>query len=601
MLSVLKHKSIDRAWRAIFEGALLEARVGRTHVARQFFKYLLYNISWYGPIYYEAFCLESRCGRYGHALAIVNRGLEALPRYGPLWFALLHIAEREDTTAEQSQWILGHVPVLRRLRQESHRAVQAISRELVWKVYFERALAEERAADTAAAGMFHSVMPAATATASSSSLPSSYVHSQEPFANTAAMAVAPALTLTQCRDILYRNARLSLIQSLLFCPTNLRWKIWLASSRLELSTGHTERSRKLLQQALIESPVKSKGLIYLECSRVEEYSLNVAAARRILIQACTEYKSEWRLYLELIMLEARQGRFNHALTVCRSALQLHAGAGRLWAAYVQLCHRLEYLADFNHSLDQLLLMSNNGNTTAAATTTTNTTAVSNSTPADTAATDDVWLVPSKSVILQQALVCVPKSGEVWCESARCAFNPLRPDCFHLSAVQTRLSHAIQYTPQCGDTFIEYMKMECIAQVLLPYVLNVLGVSENAFVKEFLCGDLESDTYLSMCANGSGDDDSVGRNTAYENNSSNTAFVNSVFNSTTTTATVDGTHPGSGSGIDTLSEERKGGRDSLKVSREERKVIIRALLRHQLERPSLNDALKAVTKTSLERR
>ena len=41
MLSVLKHQSIERVWRAVFEGALLEARVGQSHVARQFFKYLM--------------------------------------------------------------------------------------------------------------------------------------------------------------------------------------------------------------------------------------------------------------------------------------------------------------------------------------------------------------------------------------------------------------------------------------------------------------------------------------------------------------------------------------------------------------------------------
>ena len=100
MLSVLKHKSIERVWRAVFEGALLEARVGQSQVARQFFKYLIDHVSWYGPIYYEAFCLEERCGRYSHALAIVHKGLDALPRYGPLWFALLRIAEREDIQRE---------------------------------------------------------------------------------------------------------------------------------------------------------------------------------------------------------------------------------------------------------------------------------------------------------------------------------------------------------------------------------------------------------------------------------------------------------------------------------------------------------------------
>lgn len=44
MLSTLKYESIDKVWRAVLEGALLEARTGRIDVARRFFKYLMSHV-----------------------------------------------------------------------------------------------------------------------------------------------------------------------------------------------------------------------------------------------------------------------------------------------------------------------------------------------------------------------------------------------------------------------------------------------------------------------------------------------------------------------------------------------------------------------------
>lgn len=45
MLSALKYESIDKVWRAVLEGALLESRIGRVDVARRFFKYLMSHVS----------------------------------------------------------------------------------------------------------------------------------------------------------------------------------------------------------------------------------------------------------------------------------------------------------------------------------------------------------------------------------------------------------------------------------------------------------------------------------------------------------------------------------------------------------------------------
>jgi hypothetical protein len=103
-----------------------------------------------------------------------------------------------------------------------------------------------------------------------------------------------------------------------------------------------------------------------------------------------------------------------------------------------------------------------------------------------------FVVPSKDDVLLKALLEVPKSGEVWCESARCCLNPLIPASFDLGSAQRSLNFAIQFTPQYGDTFIEFLKLEMICQVLLPRVLSVLGIPLVQFIRQFISNDPESD-------------------------------------------------------------------------------------------------------------
>ena len=314
MLSILKHESIERVWKAVLEGALLEARAGRIIVARKFLQYLIQHVPWYGPIYHEAFKLEERDERDDAALTVVKKGLRELPRYGPLWFGLLRVVERRDAKNEMRKWLLGGFPQLTHMREEAALAVHCISRELVWKVHFERAQAEERAADAAAWGMYCAT-------------PKGTSHRG----------------LSTTRDVLYRHARLSLVKSLLSCPANLQWKIWLAGARLELSAGSLARARGLLCRAFATVPAKSRSHVYLECSRVEEFANNLDAARRILSRARNEVRGEWKVFLESVLLEARAGNFRGAVRAADEALVLHAGTGRLWAILVQICHRLEGL------------------------------------------------------------------------------------------------------------------------------------------------------------------------------------------------------------------------------------------------------------------
>ena len=50
--------------------------------------------------------------------------------------------------------------------------------------------------------------------------------------------------LPAARDGLLGTARASLVKSLLACPPNLQWKVWLAGARLELSAGSLGKARR---------------------------------------------------------------------------------------------------------------------------------------------------------------------------------------------------------------------------------------------------------------------------------------------------------------------------------------------------------------------
>ena len=55
---------------------------------------------------------------------------------------------------------------------------------------------------------------------------------------------------------------------------------------------------------------------------------------------------------------------------------------------------------------------------------------------------------------------MPKSGEVWCEGARIFLNP-HAACFDLHVARRLLNFAIEFTPQYGDSFIEYLRLQML--------------------------------------------------------------------------------------------------------------------------------------------
>eukprot|EP00592_Proboscia_alata_P008194 CAMPEP_0194365184 /NCGR_PEP_ID=MMETSP0174-20130528/13181_1 /TAXON_ID=216777 /ORGANISM="Proboscia alata, Strain PI-D3" /LENGTH=1805 /DNA_ID=CAMNT_0039139697 /DNA_START=381 /DNA_END=5798 /DNA_ORIENTATION=- len=289
ILARLKHVGIEKVWRTVLEGALLEARAGNVIISRRVLKYLMLHVPWYGPLYLEAYRLERDACRNSDALLIVERGLAEIPRYGPLWFAGLRLCEGLDVSNGDY-----HLPLT---LQMVERASSCISRELLWKLHLEAAQIQERA---------------------------SFLTSS----NTSVIIMQNHL----------QSCRRSFVRAILSCPPNLCWKVWLASGRMELTAGRTSIARKLFMRAYNVVPDKGRSTVLLECARLEEFVDDVKLARAILCKARNDNDSDWKIWLESVSLELRCGRRRKAVELAQNALDIHSCTGRLWALLVQIRH-----------------------------------------------------------------------------------------------------------------------------------------------------------------------------------------------------------------------------------------------------------------------
>merc|ERR1712137_33961 len=192
----------------------------------------------------------------------------------------------------------------------------------------------------------------------------------------------------------------------------------------ELNYENIETARKLLQRALDEVPPKMKAMVLLECCRLEEYAQQMDKAREILAKAKKYTKHEWKVFLESVLLEMRANNLDRAIQEAEEALLIHTGTGRLWAVMIQL-KQAEGLEE-------------------------------------------------QMKVFRQALSEVPKSGEVWCEGARIALQQK-----DFVAARKYINFAIQFTPQYGDSFIEYLRLEMLEKGPLADLAGVEQACVNA--------------------------------------------------------------------------------------------------------------------------
>lgn len=334
----LSNTPLEKSWRVLLEGAMLDARVGHWDVARKVFDFLLKHVPWYGPIYHQYSLFEERCEEFDKAINVIEKGLKEIPRYGPLWFSAIRLYEKLPKHHSK-------------LPAALERASEVLLKDLKWKVFFEWAQVEDRAGNLAQSR-------------------AAYVH-------------AAAL-----------------------CPENLEWKVWHAGSRTEAVAGNWKAARALMSRALVTVPAKMRPVVLLEQARLEEFAGCVDVAREVLDEAKVSAKHEWKVFLERVLLEVRAGNFEAAVREVHESLLVHSGTGRLWAILLQLWTRFG--------------------------------------------------IEAQRLLFKRALQEVPKSGEVWCEGARNYIKRRK-----WGKARTCLIFAAQFTPQYGDTFIEYLRCELL--------------------------------------------------------------------------------------------------------------------------------------------
>lgn len=208
------------------------------------------------------------------------------------------------------------------------------------------------------------------------------------------------------------------------CPQPLLWKVWMRGAKTELNHGNIDIARLLLQRALQEVPIKMRAMVLLDYSRLEEFAGRPDRARKILREAKRNARQEWKVFLESILLEMRFNDLPAALEEAKEALDVHSGTGRLWAIMIQLSQDLG--------------------------------------------------VSEQMRVFKAALREVPKSGEVWCEGARIAMRHGK-----WAKARTFIQFAIQFTPQYGDSFIEFIRLELLEKGPLASIGAVEQACVNA--------------------------------------------------------------------------------------------------------------------------
>lgn len=323
-------------------------------------KYLTHYVPWYGPLYLAHTKLERDYGSPTEAFSIVQKGLKELPRYGPLYFQAFRLLEREDLSHKAYD--------LPRTMNMVSRA-DSISRELLWKVHLEAAQMQERAAILAIEQM---------------DFPNNKQKQQ---------------MMDQHLPSALQATRRSYAKAIMLCPTNLSWKIWLASGRTEVSCGNTRVARDLFLRAHDSVSEKGRSNVLLECARLEEYVGDLTLARALLCKARNLFgKTDWKAWLSSVNLECRCGQRERAIAFAREALDIHRGTGecattRVVSLDILFIHHISNNCFghrfFSHELGRLWaaliqLRHNDG-------------------------------VLYQMKVLKCALQSVPKSGEVWCE------------------------------------------------------------------------------------------------------------------------------------------------------------------------------------------
>jgi tetratricopeptide (TPR) repeat protein len=189
----------------------------------------------------------------------------------------------------------------------------------------------------------------------------------------------------------------------------------------ELLFGDWSLPPLLIDSIMRIAPTKSKPMVVVLSAKICELQYEYERALGLLQHTVREYAAEWRVFLELAQFYLHRNDVDHAIRAVADGLRVHPGSGRLWAFRVQL----EAFVGVDRQIE----------------------------------------------ILRKAIGAVPKSGEVWCEAARIALNPLTPY-FNLSSAKKYLEFAYRFTPQHGDSLVEMLRVEMLIRGLQSDLMEI---------------------------------------------------------------------------------------------------------------------------------
>lgn len=277
ILAGLHHLSIEKNCKILVEGALMEARSNNVELARHVMHSLIFHCGGVGALYLEAAKFEEKWGkRIELALETCEKGLNRNPKYGPLWFAALRLAEK---------LLLGSPSVLIHEKQQEiiKTAEIYLSKELLWRFYLDVSI---------------------------------YLDNRN----------------------VYELSKHFLKKSLVASPDNLRWKVWIYAARMELKNGNSQKALKILKVCENDVPNKHKPLVLVELSLFFELLGQTQNAKKTMNEAWEKSGKDWKFCLDKIAQEMRNDEWESAKQIVLKAISVNPSTGRLWASLIQIMH-----------------------------------------------------------------------------------------------------------------------------------------------------------------------------------------------------------------------------------------------------------------------
>lgn len=92
-------------------------------------------------------------------------------------------------------------------------------------------------------------------------------------------------------------------------PDNVKWKLWLVSSRIMLNQGMMDEARLCIERACVEVPQKQLSNTLLEYAKYFEMIEEPKRALQIMSHTKSQCKNEWKIQFEAVMMLMRFGQF----------------------------------------------------------------------------------------------------------------------------------------------------------------------------------------------------------------------------------------------------------------------------------------------------